>query len=272
MLKNYEKVIHVCRVCEKPLTGANSKYCSWECKIKHGIILRTHTCITCKEVFTTKRGNHKTKGKPTYCSRECFGKSYSCKNNHSWKGIREERFCLTCKSVFVIKKTADKTKLYCNKICKMNRIRIKLMRTEECGFCKILFTKPKAVRGFKYCGIECSNKAHSIKMRNKNNPNYLHGKANNGYPVEWNKSFKKLIRDRDDFICQLCYMTEEQHGKKLCVHHIDFDRFNLDPENLITLCKYCHGKLHGRNTREKCKEELLNLLRKRNKFLTMCIT
>ena len=31
----------------------------------------------------------------------------------------------------------------------------------------------------------------------------------------------------------------------LTVHHIDHNRQNNDPSNLMTLCRYCHDKEHG---------------------------
>ena len=33
-----------------------------------------------------------------------------------------------------------------------------------------------------------------------------------------------------------------ENGRRLCVHHIDYDKENLDFDNLISLCHSCHGK------------------------------
>lgn len=56
-------------------------------------------------------------------------------------------------------------------------------------------------------------------------------------------------------------MSEEAHGKKLCVHHIDYDRDNMDESNLITCCRFCHGKMHGKPAQRKVwKKELSALL------------
>lgn len=61
------------------------------------------------------------------------------------------------------------------------------------------------------------------------------------YPAEfWKKHFKDMIRDRDDRECQLCGANE--NGKALDIHHIDYDKLNIDPDNLISLCHKCHGK------------------------------
>ena len=57
------------------------------------------------------------------------------------------------------------------------------------------------------------------------------------------------IRKRDNYICQCCGITEEEHyekfNKNLLVHHIDFNKLNDDEKNLITLCRSCHSKING---------------------------
>ena len=36
--------------------------------------------------------------------------------------------------------------------------------------------------------------------------------------------------------------------KKFPIHHIDYDKNNLDPKNLITLCQSCHIKTNYNRT------------------------
>ena len=48
---------------------------------------------------------------------------------------------------------------------------------------------------------------------------------------------KQEIKNRDSNTCQECGKTDD-----LEVHHIDGNRLNNDPENLLTLCKKCHRK------------------------------
>ena len=62
------------------------------------------------------------------------------------------------------------------------------------------------------------------------------------YPIEWTRSLRKQIRDRDNNQCQ--NPNCEQNSKKytLEVHHIDYDPKNCDPANLITICKQCNIK------------------------------
>lgn len=60
------------------------------------------------------------------------------------------------------------------------------------------------------------------------------------YSVDWTKALKQSIRERDGFVCQLC--GEQIAGKTLSVHHIDYNKKNCDPANLISLCNKCHTK------------------------------
>ena len=59
---------------------------------------------------------------------------------------------------------------------------------------------------------------------------------------------KKAIRERDNYRCQICGIPQEEYMRNLDVHHIDSDKFNCNPYNLITLCAICHTKLEHNNT------------------------
>ena len=69
---------------------------------------------------------------------------------------------------------------------------------------------------------------------------------NENYPEEFNAQFKRKIRKRDNYTCQVCGITEKEYkensGKKLSVHHIDYDNNNCKQENVISLCNSCHSK------------------------------
>ena len=62
-----------------------------------------------------------------------------------------------------------------------------------------------------------------------------------GYPSEFNASLRHRIRRRDDFTCQVCGKHQDRVGT-LHVHHIDYDRHNNVPINLVSLCRACHGQ------------------------------
>jgi 5-methylcytosine-specific restriction endonuclease McrA len=66
------------------------------------------------------------------------------------------------------------------------------------------------------------------------------------YTLDWTETLKKSIRERDRYICRLC--LEPQGERVLAVHHIDYNKKNCDPNNLISLCQKCHSKTnHNRN-------------------------
>ena len=47
------------------------------------------------------------------------------------------------------------------------------------------------------------------------------------------------VKVRDSFTCQRC--KREGDGRFLHVHHIDYDKYNNELSNLVTLCNACHG-------------------------------
>lgn len=98
----------------------------------------------------------------------------------------------------------------------------------------------------------CENKQKSKRMIGKrlgtNNPVYIHGQGNFPYPLEFNNKLKLQIRKRDNYTCQKCNITEEEHiivyGKVLSVHHIDYIKEHCNKENLITLCNECNIRVN----------------------------
>lgn len=81
---------------------------------------------------------------------------------------------------------------------------------------------------------------HSEQMRGKNNPNWKDGKSFEKYTINWTKTLKRSIRERDKYICQICNL--QQGDRAFPVHHIDYNKQNCNPDNLITLCLKCHIK------------------------------
>lgn len=68
------------------------------------------------------------------------------------------------------------------------------------------------------------------------------------YPKEFNRALKERIKERDNYACQNCGISQYQYlllkGRKLSVHHIDFNKSHSEDANLITLCKECHSLVH----------------------------
>ena len=77
------------------------------------------------------------------------------------------------------------------------------------------------------------------------NPNWRDGASENPYPNEF-RAIKKMIRTRDNSICRICH--KKQEGRFGVVHHIDADKNNNAEENLVLVCRRCHGKIHWGRT------------------------
>lgn len=97
------------------------------------------------------------------------------------------------------------------------------------------------------CGKELNDYRSKICrscMQKGNHPNWMGGKSFEPYGVEFNDKLKGQIRERDSFTCQECGQTEKLLGYKLDIHHIDFDKQNNNPSNLLSLCRSCHRKTY----------------------------
>lgn len=95
-------------------------------------------------------------------------------------------------------------------------------------------------------GKKASNetkKKMSENRKGRKHWNWKGGKSFEPYSLDWTKTLKRAIRERDKYVCQWCKKTQ---GKQLfCVHHIDNNKKNCNPNNLVTLCRSCHIKLHN---------------------------
>jgi hypothetical protein len=99
---------------------------------------------------------------------------------------------------------------------------------------------------------------HSKIMKGENNPSWLGGISCEPYCTQWtDKEYKDSIRlERDGGICQnfLC----EGRSNKICLHHINYDKKDCRPLNLITLCISCNFKAnHNRDWYKSFYNELI---------------
>ncbi len=91
------------------------------------------------------------------------------------------------------------------------------------------------------------------RMSGINNHLWRGGRIKKQYSTDWTETLKRSIRERDNYTCQVC--NKKQKKRKHAVHHIDYDKKNCDPKNLITLCTGCHTKT---NTNRKSWIEYFN--------------
>lgn len=81
--------------------------------------------------------------------------------------------------------------------------------------------------------------------------NWQGGKSFEPYSPEFNKQLKEKMRKRDNYRCQQCFRHQDELTKntktglkpcKLHIHHIDYNKQNNNPENLVSLCSSCHAQ------------------------------
>ncbi len=108
---------------------------------------------------------------------------------------------------------------------------------KQIATCCICGKKTKRYRISKrpVCSSECNAQRASIDLR-------IEGLSPRGYPAGWINTLKESIRERDGHACRLCGKSQEDNARLLSTHHIDYDKENLDPRNLLSLCMSCHSK------------------------------
>lgn len=211
---------------------------------KRLVVPESRTCAACGAAFT-RQAHEDASGflRRRSCSKEC---SYVL----TWKDRRAalpDKTCPICGVVFE-QRPGEETDCYrkrrtCSRVCG-HKLRASerakpeaLTGTKGCVICGELFGRRAGELSGNYrtrltCSRECANEQISRAQRMDYNV------TAQGYPSAWRHSLKRRIRERDGNICQRCGTSPTYRA--LDVHHIDGDKFNLDEDNLITLCQTCH--------------------------------
>jgi len=74
----------------------------------------------------------------------------------------------------------------------------------------------------------------------ENHPRWKGGISDSPYASDFNDNLKREIRARDEHLCAMC--NEPEKGECHIVHHVDYDKMNSDPFNLLALCRKCHAQ------------------------------
>ena len=127
---------------------------------------------------------------------------------------------------------------------------------EHCNNISISLTgKKKPPRTPEYCAKQSDSQkiaqnrpevktAKSAAVSGSNHPNWMGGISKLPYAFEFDNKLKEQIRERDNYTCQKCNTPQAECKKRLPVHHIDYNKKNSDPVNLITLCVSCNSKVN----------------------------
>lgn len=116
----------------------------------------------------------------------------------------------------------------------------------KCNYCgkaiNIIASKIKTY-SYHFCNSNCFGGWKAKNWLGENHPNWKGGIAYKPYSSNFSRRYKQVIRQRDNFICQLCSIVE--NGRAHCVHHIDYNKRNSKSENLISLCNSCNSIVNG---------------------------
>lgn len=204
-------------------------------------------CDNCGKKFNKpkawiKRVNH------NFCSHKCFGQWHS-KTPTKIPSTKLKLYCEECgKEIYKYRAWAKRLKHHfcsrrCSALWKSKNLRGSNnpkynSRFVKCSYCGNSVLKPSyIIEGSKnyFCNSKCFGRWCSKKMLGKNNPAWLGGHSFEPYSKNWNERLRRQIRERDNYICQLCGKVSSK-----TVHHIDYNKKNSVPENLITLCHGCN--------------------------------
>jgi endogenous inhibitor of DNA gyrase (YacG/DUF329 family) len=202
--------------------------------------------------------------KTNFCNQKCK-QAYQIQNGHLINQHLKDQIeieCAYCEVKFSVPRNRENSAKFCSRQClgKSNGIRGKILYKNQtlvtCSNCGKDFEKnPSTIRPLNFCSIACMGKYYSEnKMFSGENSGTWNGGDIGYYGPNW-LCQRRLARERDQFTCQNCGITEEQYGKELSVHHIiPFRNFKGDWEkanelsNLTCLCEYpCHRKRHSKN-------------------------
>lgn len=281
-----------------PSWRKSQKYCSRKCanapgetapRWKGGMV--TLTCQHCGKDFQVGRSREQA---AKFCSRSCAVSSKVGENALHWKGGDVMKTCANCGKSFSVKKARVSVAKYCSTECHSKaktgvfpeqlRVTAKVS-VRNCEFCNTPMTITTKRPAKRFCSQKCASKfreqeglvertcqycqktftvhhwrddaccskscATSMR-RGEKASNWRGGISFEPYPPGFTIDLRKKIRERDSYTCAVC----GSYGR--CVHHIDYVKENIKPENLITLCASCHSKTNSK--REYWKEYFHKLL------------
>lgn len=175
-------------------------------------------------------------------------------NSSHWMGGKIKRICKQCGSIFQAWPSSIQTGggLFCNHMCYWKWAigsRASNWRggkiTRMCKQCGTMYQiTPSIVKhGWgRFCSQRCFGKWYSENMVGSKAPGWKGGTSFESYGLEWTPRLKHEIKMRDGFCCGICHSNKCLH-----IHHINYDKKNNDPDNLITLCNRCHSRTNLNN-------------------------
>lgn len=215
------------------------------------------TCAVCgggKLVKPSELANNKT-GR-FFCGRLCWGRWLT--RHHPVPARKVATACAVCAKPMQV--WPSRLKMYrqvvCSNECRRqfrreqmtgdkNPLWVGGLQSAQCEQCGAVMLRARSrVNAYEkqFCSMACRGRWNSDHYAGEGNPNWRGGLSFEPYPPSFNEALREQIRTRDGRLCLVCGTTEEANGQKLSVHHVDYDKDNCTPGNLISLCHGCHSK------------------------------
>lgn len=235
------------------------------------------SCAICGEHFKVSASYYnwsEKKGGKHYCSKKCRSIGQSERQTGKTRSPRATVTCSACGKEYEVLLSEYERALernqqdwYCSHKCHSPG-----PVTVHCDWCGKEFEisrryynhrEKKGYEGGPFCSSDCMQEWQSEVCVGPNSSNWHGGSSFEPYDPDFDKKLRKRVRQRDNYKCQLCGKTQEdnleEHGRRLCVHHVDYSKDNHSLNNLVTLCHPCHSQTNGnRDHFEKLFTEMLS--------------
>lgn len=222
-------------------------------------------CENCEKVFRRAKSGV-VRSKHHFCSQKChyewIKKSgiYRKENSAQWNSVQLQ--CDYCGKLFYRRRSRLKSEHhFCSLRCQAkwrketgeitggNNSRWSRVEV-TCDNCRKRFFVERWKSGYKYhfCSRKCRIEWTKNAFKAEKNPNWQGGKSFEPYCVKFNEELKEKVREKYGRRCFLCSKTEAKNGRKLSVHHIDYDKdagCNGKKWLLVPLCISCHSKTNS---------------------------
>lgn len=154
------------------------------------------------------------------------------------------RKCERCGANFTVPYPSTR-KRFCSNECRYTYVGKQLQdpkshKVYECEICHVPIRAKARSHKPRFCSRKCKAKWQST-LRGPLNPNW---KPSSDIVPSAPRSVRNHALHENGNRCQSCQATEN-----LQVHHLDENRENNDPSNLIILCCSCHAKWHAEHGR-----------------------
>lgn len=218
---------------------------------------REAKCSTCSLTFTRKPSQI-AKYKNSYCSRAC--RAVGIRGPRPDLVTGQHVPCERCgKEVWRTPATLE-PHTFCSYACagrqgpRGPRVARVMKHCLACNRAMVLL--PSEASRYKFCSWRCANRTTQGArrglpgtVRGERHGNWRGGISGSPYAPGFTPWVKAQIARRDGNRCVRCGIPRGH--KTHVVHHIDGQKVDHRPANLVLLCKPCHGRVHGEMNRAR---------------------